>query len=199
MARRTLWIAGVSCVLFTFAGTSVAQARLAAPRLQSPGSNALVQSLPSFSWTGVGRAAQYEFEFAADRRFSSGVNGFGNEGDRITTTAITDDRTIPDGTYYWRVRAVTAQDTPGAWSRARVLRKAWTSLPRLTSPLGNTVSWPSNPLVLHWSAVPPATSYLVWIATDPALSNVVLGSVGSPQVTQGTVFAYPTTLPPGTY
>jgi hypothetical protein len=197
--RRKLWIAGLSCGLVAFAGTSVAQARLPAPRLDSPAASAAVQSLPAFTWNGVRKAAQYDFEFAADRRFSSGVNGFGSEGDRISTTAITDDKTIADGTYYWRVRAITAQDIPGAWSSARALKKAWTSAPQLIGPLGDTVSWPSNPLVLHWSAVPHATSYLVWISTDPGLSNVVLGSVGSPQVTQGTVFAYPTTLPPGQY
>jgi hypothetical protein len=53
--------------------------------------------------------------------------------------------------------------------------------------------------VLSWSAVPGATEYIVSIATDPALSNVVLGSATSPQKTVATVFALPGSLPAGQY
>jgi hypothetical protein len=174
-------------------------ATLRAPALQVPANGASVLSLPAFTWGSVRGASQYDFEFAADRGFASGVSGFGNAGTRISSTAITGDKQIPDGTYYWRVRAVNAQDHAGAWSSPRVLHKAWNTPPRLTSPLGSTINWPNSPLVLRWSPVPYATDYYVWIATDPALSNLVIGSVSSPQDTHGTVFAFPTSLAPGRY
>ena len=180
---------------------AAAQARgLPAPALQNPGNDARGQSLPVFTWGSVSGGAQYEFEFAADRQFSSGVNGFGAEGDFLYNTAITNDKTIPNGTYYWRVRAVTAKDVPGSWSGVRTLHKAWTTAPQLQSPSnGGTVSWPTYPLVLRWSAVPYATNYYVWLATDPGLANIVWGSVSNPQSTQATVLAYPSALPPGQY
>jgi hypothetical protein len=147
----------------------------------------------------VKRAAQYDFEFSADKRFSSSVNGFGQGAIRINETAFTGDKTIPDGTYYWRVRGVTAKDQAGQWSPIRVLHKSWTDAPTLLSPLSGTIAWPTNPLVLRWTPVPHATRYDVWIATDPALSNLILGSVSSPTWTEATVAAISTALPSGTY
>ncbi len=194
---RSFWVACLICVF----APAAAQARgLPAPGLQSPANGAWVQSLPAFTWGGVNGGVQYEFEFAAERGFSSGVNGFGSEGYFLSSTAVSNDRTIPNGTYYWRVRAVSAKDVPGAWSRVRTLHKAWSTPPQLQSPAnGGTVSWPTIPLVFRWSAVPYATNYDVWLATDPGLSNIVWGSVSNPQNTQATVLAYPSALPPGQY
>ena len=194
---RSFWVA---CLICVFAPAAAQARQLPAPALQSPGNGAHVQSLPAFTWGSVSGGALYEFEFAADRGFSSGVNGFGSEGDFLTSTAVTNDKTIPDGAYYWRVRAVTAKDVPGAWSRVRTLHKAWSTPPQLQTPAnGGTVSWPTNPLVFRWSTVPYATNYDVWLATDPGLSNIVWGSVSNPQNTQATVLAYPSALPPGQY
>jgi hypothetical protein len=117
----------------------------------------------------------------------------------VHNTAITDLKTIPNGTYYWRVRGVTATDHVGRWSATRVLNKEWTQAPGVISPVGGGVSWPQNPLALHWSPVDHATQYYVWIATDPALSNLVVGSVSSPVKSQGPVFTYPGVLAPGRY
>jgi hypothetical protein len=159
-----------------------------------------VQVLPAFTWGGVRGAARYQFEFAADRKFSSSVSGFGQGEISINGTVITNDKTIPNGTYYWRARAVTAADRLGRWSAIRVLQKQWNMAPTLTGPVdGATVNWPTSPLVLTWNPVPYATQYDIWIATDPSLSNLVAGSVSAPVTTQGTVAAFTTTLAPGRY
>jgi hypothetical protein len=192
--RRTAFVLGAA-----LATAAPAQARLAAPRLQAPAAGVSVQSLPAFTWGSVRGAAQYEFEFSADRRFSSGVAGFGEGSLRLNTTAITNDKTVADGTYYWRVRGVTSSDHPGPWSRMRVIRKAWTTAPSLISPLGGTLTWPSMPPLLQWKPVPYAIGYYVYIATDPALSNLVLGSANSPEQVQGARYVYNGTLAPGTY
>jgi hypothetical protein len=173
---------------------------MAAPRLQSPAAGASVQQLPAFSWTSVRGAATYQFEFAADRHFSSGVNGFGSGTTQLSTTAITNDREIADGTYYWRVRAVSKADHPGRWSSIRTLTKAWTGSPALISPtVGTTINWPSDPLDLKWTAVPYAYKYNLFVATDPALANLVLGSVSSPYQVDGPQYTLPDVLAPGTY
>ena len=87
----------------------------------------------------------------------------------------------------------------GAWSRVRRVAKAWTTAPQITGGDGAAVNWPTTPLVLRWSSVPYATKYLVSIATDPALSNIVLGTASQPNETQGTNFALPVSLAPGAY
>jgi hypothetical protein len=196
MHRSAKLLAIVGVVMLVCA--SVASARLRAPGLQGPRNGVTVQSLPAFTWSGVKGAATYQFQFSADRSFSSGVTGFGT-GISVHTTAVTNDRTIPNGTYYWRIRADSAADHPGRWSAVRVLRKFWTSAPQLLSPLSATVNWPSQSLVFQWSPVPYAVQYNVFIATDPALSHLVLGSVTSPVQVQGPQFALPSVLPPATY
>ena len=62
-----------------------------------------------------------------------------------------------------------------------------------------SVAWPTNSLVLKWSTVPYATKYIVTIATDPALSSPVLGSVAAPFTTVGRTYAFSGTLAPGPY
>ncbi|UTI65906.1 hypothetical protein NBH00_06755 [Paraconexibacter antarcticus] len=180
---------------------AAAAATLRAPAAQTPAPDAQVQTPPVFSWGAVPRAAQYEFQLAADDQFSSIVlgSGFGKGDFRTHSTAATLDTAIPDGTYYWRVRAISASDKVGRWSSTRTLVKAWSTAPVLGLSDGIGVAWPSTPLLLKWSAVPYAAKYSVTITTDPALSSGAIGS--SPKVTdtQATVFALPGTLAPGTY
>jgi hypothetical protein len=77
--------------------------------------------------------------------------------------------------------------------------KNWSAAPLIIGGDGVSISWPATPLVLKWSQVAYANKYIVTIATDPALSNQVLGSVSQPVYTQGNSYAFPTTLANGTY
>ncbi len=105
---------------------------------------------------------------------------------------------MTDGTYYWRVRGLSAAKRPGPWSSPRKIVKAWTEAPQLQGPTeGAQITWPSTPLVLRWSEVPYAYEYIVKIATDEQMANVVLGTSATPTKTEGTVFAMPSTLQAG--
>lgn len=174
---------------------------LRAPVVEKPAAGASVQSLPVFAWGTVPGAAQYEFQIAADPQFGSIVlgTGFGKRSFRTHSTAATIDTAVADGTYYWRVRAITAKDKVGRWSATRTLVKAWKTAPALGLADGLGVSWPSTPLVLNWTSVPYATKYAVTLTTDPALSSAAIGSDPKVVETQGSVFALPGTLPPGRY
>lgn len=176
-------------------------ARLRAPALQSPSNGVSVESLPAFEWKAVAHAASYQFELAADPRFASLVRRTlsGQGSLKSYNTAATLDKTVPDGTYYWRVRALSAKDKSGPWSPTRRVVKAWSAAPRILGGDGLAVAWPAAPLVLRWSSVPYATKYLVSVATDPALSNLVVGSATQPTETQGTSFVVPISLAPGSY
>ena len=196
-------IAGIAMSVAPFAGMAdSAQAALRAPQPQAPASSASVQALPTFSWRPVRGAAQYEFQLAADTRFRSIVlgTGPGKGSQRTRNTAATLEKTVPDGTYSWRVRAISAKDRAGSWSAPRTVKKAWTAAPSLEAPNDEfAVVWPSQPLVLRWSPVPHATKYLVTIATDPTLAQSVIGTANKPVETQGTVASLPGTLPSGRY
>ena len=172
---------------------------VATPTPDSPAPNAQVQALPTFAWNPVAGAERYEFAIAADSGFNAPALGRG-EGQFFTrNTRATVKKTLPNGTYYWRVRAIAAGGAVSPWSAPRPLRKQWTLAPRLQSPVNGAVAvHPSTPLVLKWSPVSHAAKYLVTIASDPALGSAVLAQ-GNVE-THGTSYApRAMLLPPGTY
>ncbi|HEX8856320.1 MAG TPA: hypothetical protein VF752_12050 [Thermoleophilaceae bacterium] len=169
---------------------------LAPPRPLAPGDGAQGPAMPAFSWGAVRSAAKYEFQLSADRTFNSAI-----KATQTLNTFATIDKSLTDGTYYWRVRSISSKDVAGEWSRSRAYTKSWTDAPHLLSPADNaTISYPDTPLVLHWSAVPRASKYLVYVATDPALGSLVVSRTGGkPVETSGTSFAVPASLAPGRY
>ena len=175
-----------------------APAKRGAPRQLSPADGARVAAVPSFSWAPVRGAAKYEFQLSADREFKSIVAqgaGFAQVANRFATV----DKTLADGTYHWRVRAIDRRGRAGRWSRVRAVLKSWGTRPALLSPgNGAAVTFPRTPLVLRWAAVPYAYKYLVTIATDPSLANSALPRTPSVE-TSATAFALPGTLAPGRY
>lgn len=197
--RRTL-NALLLCCLAAMLVPPAAGAALRAPALASPAVDERVEGVPALTWSPVRGAVEYEYQLAADEDFGSIVGGTGPHKGTAKTrnTAASLDKALPDGQYYWRVRAIDAQDRAGRWSAARSLRKAWTTAPALVAPVdGAAVTWPAAPLVLSWSEVAHATRYIVSIATDESMSNLVLGTSVSPLTTQGTSFALPRALAAG--
>ena len=79
---------------------------LPAPRLDTPDDDANVQAAPIFKWKKVRRAAKYEFQLSADSGFRSIVTGGSVD---TFNNAFTLDDSLPDGDYYWRVRAINAK------------------------------------------------------------------------------------------
>jgi hypothetical protein len=188
-------------VLLSLMAGGSAQAALRAPAPESPAASAMVEAAPTFSWRAVRRAAVYEFQLSDDQKFNSLVLGTGRGGSlRTKNTAATLEKTLQDGNYFWRVRAITAKERVGAWSKPRSLTKLWKTAPVLQSPSDDfAVAWPSLPLMLRWSAVPHATRYLVTIATDPSLAQIVSATANKAVDVPGTAFALQGTLPAGRY
>jgi hypothetical protein len=168
--------------------------RIAAPRLVSPRDADTGDAMPSFAWRAV-RAATYEFQLSADRTFSSTIDTI-----QTLNTFATVDKSLTDGTYYWRVRSIDSHDVAGLWSQPRSYTKSWTAAPVALGPAdGRQIVYPSTPLVLNWSPVRHAYKYLVYIATDPSLGSLAPGFGTKPVETSGTRFALPSALAPGRY
>ena len=167
---------------------------VAAPRPSGPPSGAANAELPPFVWRASRGAESYEFQIAADRGFNSNIPGLRRTRLDTSNTRVTITTAVPNGTYWWRVRAVTKTGQVSGWSPVRSVRKTWTSAPQLRGPVGGArVSFPAQPLTLSWSPVPRAAKYLVSLATDQDLASLV----GDKAVeTAGTSFA-PSLTPAG--
>ncbi|MEP6909497.1 MAG: hypothetical protein ABI896_03580 [Actinomycetota bacterium] len=171
-----------------------------APVLLDPGAGASVEALPAFAWSPVPGADTYEFQLAADRNFNSPVLGRGEGSFTTRNTRATLKKTLPNGTYWWRVRATTKAGIASPWSNPRSLTKAWTAVPASQTPgAGFPFTFPTAPISLGWSPVPYAASYMFSLASDPAMANIVENS-GHPVETWATNYT-PTfnLLPSGTY
>jgi large repetitive protein len=166
-----------------------------------PANGAAVGAMPAFAWAPVAGAKEYEVQVAADSGFNSPVLGGGKDDFRTKNTRATLIQTAPNGTYWWRVRAVGKNGTPSGWSQGRSFRKSWASRTTLVSPVGGApITYPATPLKLTWQPVPGARKYLVSVATDPALGSLITISGGTrPIETSATTFTPAAALAPGTY
>ena len=154
--------------------------------------------VPAFGWRAVRGADHYEVGLSADPSFSSPVAQGFTTGPIVTrNTRATLTAMVPNGTYWWHVRAVSKDGAVSGWSQARSFRRAWTQRSKLLEPAnGATILFPKTPLVLRWSPVDYAAKYLVLLATDSDLGSLVGGREIE---TDGLSFSPSVTLADGTY
>ena len=177
-----------------------AHGALTSPVLLGPGAGVSVPTLPAFSWSPVPGADSYEFQVAADQNFNSPVLGRGEGSFATRNTRATLKKTLPNGRYWWRVRATTKDGAASPWTSARSLIKSWRMVPATQAPVsGFPFTFPVSPISVGWSPVPYAASYMFSLASDPGLANIVQNN-GQPVQTWGTNYVPSfTLLPSGTY
>src|SRR5262249_45210495 len=142
----------------------------------------------AFGWNAVTGADHYEFQL-------SGAAGFGAPVDAVTNihnTRVTLNKSIPDGTYTWHVRAITSGNVAGPWSTPVTYIKSTPLVTTDTPADGDTVTYPS-PVVLTWEPLDGASKYEVLIGDSPTFAGV------SPKETSATFYVPPTWLAPGTH
>ena len=197
-ARLGAAVAGVVLVaiLLTAPIGAPATTALRAPVPLAPAAGARTDGVPWFGWGPVAGAAQYEFQIAADPGMNAAVLGPGQDRFFTKNTRATLRKSLPDRTYWWRVRATNAKGQVSLWTAPRAFTKTLPA-PRLQAPVGGApVSFPGTPLKLSWSPVERAAQYLVTIAADPNLGTVI---GGKPIETYAAAFTRPGALVPGTY
>jgi hypothetical protein len=190
---RTAVAVAASVVAAVTALVPAAAAAPSAPQLIGPSDGASIDALPVFAWQAVAGAERYEWEFSADAGFNSALESRSTRNTRASIKT-----TITNGRYYWRVRGVTGSGELGAWSETRSFQMAWTARPSLLTPAnGATLTYPTDVFKLSWTPVPGASEYMVRVATDSSLANVVWSR--GPIKTGATSFTLSSPLAPGTY
>ena len=202
-ADRRLLAAAFAAIAFLTAGP--ARGAVTRPVQTAPAANAVVQFVPSFAWTPVAGADKYEFQISADAGMNSPVLGAGKDDFFTRNTRATLKQTIPNGNYWWRVRATNAVGDVSLWTEPRPFTKLWNLQPALQTPgAGSSLSFPAKPVVLGWSGVAGAAHYLVSVASDPSLGSLVFhysnqdDAKGPPNVA-ATSAAITGALAPGSY
>ena len=202
-ADRKLLAAAFAAIAFLTAGP--ARGAVGRPAPAAPAAGAVVQFLPAFAWTPVAGADKYEFQISADAGMNSPVLGQGKDDFFTRNTRATLVKTIPNGTYWWRVRATNAAGEISKWTEPRSFRKLWNLQPALQKPFsGDALTYPAKPVVLGWTGVPGAAHYLVSVASDLTLGSLVFrysnqdDPKGAPNVA-ATAAAITGALAPGSY
>jgi hypothetical protein len=202
-ADRRLLAAVFAAIAFLMAGP--ARAALDRPTPTSPAAGATLQFLPALAWTSVKGAEKYEVQVSADAGMDSPVLGPGKDDFLTRNTRATLQQTVPNGTYYWRVRALGGDGSVSLWTAPRSFKKLWTLRPTIQTPSsGASLSFPANPVVLRWTGVPGAAQYLVSVASDPLLGSLVFryanqDDPNGPPNTAATSAAITAALAPGSY
>jgi hypothetical protein len=169
-SRNTALALGAVCFFLLFAAQAKALAR---PALAAPANGATVAALPAFTWAPVSGAAKYQIQIASDSNFASLAEG----GDFFTrNTRATLKRAMPDGRFWWRVRASNSSGTASRWSAARSIVKNWGKKPTPLYPAdGTTLTYPEDAFRLTWSSVPRTYKYSVTVSEDAALATPLEG------------------------
>ncbi len=144
------------------------------------------------TWGDVPKAAGYQVEVADNPGFSNTVWS----ADTFQPIAVPE-ILLPDGAYWWRVRAVDAAGTRGIWSDVARVAKTWPNTiggSRISAtPTGASASFTALNPYLFWNPVPGAKSYDVQVSPGNQFNNVVFTGTNLPEpfATPGAVGALP--------
>ena len=132
-----------------------------------PGGAFTTDSTPELSWNPVSGGVTYQVQISFLATFSSLIQDLTSGG----TFVIADP--LPDGKYFWRVRAKNADSYPGIWSAVRyfTVDTAAPPAPVLKSPIDNYFAIGTPPF--SWNASAGAKWYKLGVTTggDCSLSD----------------------------
>lgn len=148
------------------------------------------------SWNPVSGAASYNVAISSSPAFATDVWTGSTDQTEIAPTQL-----LADGTYWWRVTAVNADDTPGPASTVATFSKEWTG--QVTggvvsdSPGGPAASLVSVTPYLDWNPTPGAAYYQAQIAIGDQFATPVYdsGELADPGASPGA----DSVLPDGSY
>jgi hypothetical protein len=145
---------------------------------------------PTFVWSAVIDGHTYQLQIDDDRKFGSPT--VDETLDVGLLTYVADE--LPDGRYFWRVRAINSVGVPGRWSRSWRLTIDVTppTIPILVGPADGT-RVTNRKLTLEWEKSVGADRYELRLDTDPAFPLPPIDVGSRPK------YRLPTTLAQATY
>jgi hypothetical protein len=136
------------------------------PVLTNPSNDLLIDSTtsPTFTWNSVQYAGRYELEIDNSSSFTSPAYNSPN----ISSPSRKINVSLPQGEYYWHVRAINEYGTEGGWSSTRKFTISIApGKPQLSDPDDESSTTGTNPLLFNWNTVNNAEKYKIQIATFP--------------------------------
>jgi hypothetical protein len=154
------------------AAVSSAFAAVAAPNPLSPASSSNLQSPLTISWSAVTDPSGilgYNWQVSTSSTFPTiALQNSTNVG--ITQDTVSG---LPNGTYFWRVQAVSGAFVKSAWSAARSFNitgagAGQPGAPTLSPTKAYSTFHPLEVMTFNWSPVAGATSYVLQTSKDPS-------------------------------
>jgi hypothetical protein len=103
--------------IFQITFTTTAVGTLHAPIPIYPLSQVIIKAQPSFSWNPVTGAVKYQVILSKSNKMIPIIWPIGADSEFFNTTGpLLPNIPMPDGAYYWMVRAWSTDTTPGQWS-----------------------------------------------------------------------------------
>ena len=120
---------------------------------------------PLLTWNQVPGIARFEIQLSQDERFGPGTRSATIWGTGFLPGTGQGEKSLSDGTWFWRVRGVDGGNSGQTWSPVRSFTLT-AGRPEMSSPRNGEVVVGSP--TLRWSPVPHACGYQVQIAPDPS-------------------------------
>lgn len=145
-----------------------------APTPLSPINGQIINEQPTFKWTAVLTPTHEPRVAAATYRLQIDYDpNFGNPAEfttQSTSFTIPGDKSLYDGTFYWRVAVLIDKRDVGAFSAPQQFYKEYLT-PNLISPIGNTPF--TKATSFEWEPLPGAAYYEVQLADNPQFNSPI--------------------------
>lgn len=159
----------------------------AAPVLKTPANGGIVTAArPAFTWNAAATAARYHIQIALDESFGAVVQ----ENDNVATTTFTATAALPQGGYWWRVRA---KDAAGNWGSFSTPFSFDFNIQR--GPVNNAMSTSQRP-TFSWYAYAGTLGYQLQVDDDSDFSSPL---TDQPLSAATVSYLTPTAMPFGIY
>ena len=185
-ALNSAGVAGAWSSAWTFTLQQIAAPVLVSP----PNPMTTTDTTPAFTWNTVAGAASYQIQIGTTSSFATIVHQ-----DSAGSNFYTIPGPLPDGRYYWRVRALTGAGVAGKWSAAWVVTIDTTGplMPVLVTP-ANNAGTPDTTPTFTWKASTGANQYRLQVANNPGFTGPAIDITQSPLT-----YTMPTVMPYGVY
>jgi hypothetical protein len=157
--------------------------------LGSPANGGVVTSPPLLTWSPVSGVARYEVQLSQDGKFGPDARDAVIWGTGATPGIMKDqEKRLPDGTWYWRVRAVDGSNSGQTWSPVAVFTLNSARPAQREPGDGDTVVY--SPL-MQWTPVGGAIGYDVQVGDTPDVVSAAGSDSGKALSTMQTAIVPP--------